>query len=104
MSRYRALYDETGKVYEEVDGVVILDKRPQSNEAGFMFIPDIKPYKSTATGEVIESRSKHRDHLKRHNLVELGNDMPKVKPIPKIGNTKQDLVETCRRLKVKGFH
>jgi len=67
-------------------------------------IADIKPYKSTQTGEMIESRKKHRDHLKRHNLVELGNEMPKIKPIPKIGNTKQDLVETCRKLKVKGFH
>lgn len=37
-------------------------------------IPDIQPYISQATGELIQSRSQHRDHLKAHGLVEVGND------------------------------
>lgn len=37
-------------------------------------LPDIAPYKSMVTGEVIESRSKHREHLKRHGYEEVGND------------------------------
>jgi hypothetical protein len=36
---------------------------------------DIQPYQSMATGEMIESRSKHREHLKRHHLIEVGNEM-----------------------------
>lgn len=36
-------------------------------------MPDIKPYKSMITGEVISSRSKHREHLKRHGCVEIGD-------------------------------
>ena len=32
-------------------------------------IEDYKPYQSMATGEMIEGRKAHREHLKRHNLV-----------------------------------
>ena len=35
---------------------------------------DIKPYKSMITGEEIKSRSQHREHLKKHGCVEVGND------------------------------
>lgn len=37
---------------------------------------DIGGYISQVDGSYIDSRSKHRDHLKRHNMVELGNDVP----------------------------
>jgi hypothetical protein len=39
-----------------------------------MVMGDIQPYKSMATGELINSRSKHREHLKQHGLVEVGNE------------------------------
>lgn len=35
---------------------------------------DIQPYKSMVTGEMITSRSYHREHLKQHRLVEIGNE------------------------------
>lgn len=38
---------------------------------------DVQPYKSQITGEWIDGRKQHRDHLKRHNCVEVGNDIPK---------------------------
>lgn len=44
---------------------------------------DIRPYQSMVTGEIIESRSQHRDHLKRHGKVEIGNELPKAPPPPK---------------------
>lgn len=37
---------------------------------------DISGYISQVDGSWIESRSKHREHLKRHGMVELGNDVP----------------------------
>ena len=37
-------------------------------------MPDIKPYKSMITGEMITSREKHREHLRRHGYTEIGND------------------------------
>lgn len=36
--------------------------------------PDIQPYRSQITGEIISSRSQHREHLKRHNCFEIGNE------------------------------
>lgn len=37
---------------------------------------DIKPYRSIITDEVITSRSKHREHLKKHNCIEVGSEKP----------------------------
>ena len=48
-----------------------------SYKAGFEVISDIEPYKSMATGEMITSRSTHRNHLKERGLVEVGNEQPK---------------------------
>lgn len=45
-------------------------------------MPDIKPYKSMITGEIIGSRSKHREHLKRHNCQEVGNEVQQPRGIP----------------------
>jgi len=39
-----------------------------------MVMGDIQPYQSMATGEVITSRSRHREHLKQHGLIEVGNE------------------------------
>lgn len=39
-----------------------------------MVMGDIQPYKSMVTGEMINSRSVHRAHLKEHRLVEVGNE------------------------------
>lgn len=46
-------------------------------------MPDIQPYRSMQTGEVIGSRSTHRAHLKQHGLVEVGNEKwPERKHVP----------------------
>ena len=42
--------------------------------AGPMVMPDIEPYQSMITGETITSRSRHRDHLREHGCIEIGND------------------------------
>lgn len=39
---------------------------------------DIQPYKSMITGEMITSRSEHRAHLKKHDCIEVGNEVPKI--------------------------
>jgi len=38
---------------------------------------DISGYVSQIDGSWIDSRSKHRNHLKQHRMIELGNDVPK---------------------------
>ena len=37
-------------------------------------MPDIKPYKSMIDGREINSRSTHREHLREHGCVEVGNE------------------------------
>lgn len=37
---------------------------------------DIEGYISQVDGSWIDSRSKHRSHLKQHNMIEMGNDVP----------------------------
>lgn len=50
-----------------------------------MVISDIAPYRSAVTGERIVGRRQHRDHLRDHGLVEVGNEKPRAhipKPMP----------------------
>lgn len=48
------------------------------NSAAIM--PDIQPYKSMVTGEMIEGRAQHRNHMKKHDLIEIGNETKHLKP------------------------
>lgn len=47
---------------------------PSTSSASYI-IPDIQPYKSMITGEMITSRSHHREHLRQHNVQEIGNEI-----------------------------
>ena len=54
-------------------------------------MPDIAPYRSMITGEIIESRSEHREHLCKHGYQEVGNDssLYKVPNIPDVSPQKR---------------
>lgn len=45
---------------------------------GFYVIPDIEPYEGVGFdgSPMVTSRSQHRELLKQHNVVEVGNEMP----------------------------
>lgn len=60
-----------------------------------MVIRDIEPYRSMITGEMITGRRQHREHLKVHNCIEVGNDTShmKAKPPPVKSSRKQKLHE-----------
>lgn len=91
MARKRFVFVE-GSLREVVDGyrIVIADRNwynfggtwapadaPPSTPSA-MVMPDISPYRSTITGEIINSRSTHRDHLRQHNCIEVGNEKPRL--------------------------
>lgn len=44
-------------------------------------IQDIEPYKSPLDGSVISSRSRHREHMREHGVIEMGNEYPKGKEV-----------------------
>lgn len=52
---------------------------PSESKTAYV-IPDIQGYQSMATGEWIGSRSQHREHLKQHRLIEIGNERMENKP------------------------
>jgi hypothetical protein len=49
-------------------------------------ISDIKEYPSVITGEMISSRSHHRDHLRAHGCIEVGNEVMtrREEPLPPV--------------------
>ena len=62
------------------DGLVEVKEKPRPS--GPYVMRDIKPYRSMIDGKEITSRSKHRDHLRDHGCVEVGNDSSLSKPRP----------------------
>lgn len=46
-----------------------------SRATSWQVLPDIEPYRSMVTGETITSRSRHREHLRSHGMVEVGNEV-----------------------------
>ena len=49
------------------------------------FMKDISEYKSPLDGQMITTRSQHRDHMREHGVIEVGNErMPTAKAEPKV--------------------
>lgn len=60
-------------------------------------MPDIEPYRSMIDGSMISSRSQHREHLRRHGCVEVGNDSSVVNARPQPLKSPPGLKETIAR-------
>lgn len=41
--------------------------------SGLEIMSDIQPYRSIIDGSVITSRSRHREHLRQHGCIEVGD-------------------------------
>lgn len=97
MSHYRAIYDKKGLLMEIEDGEVtfVRDDYNPPGEAGFQFVPDIEPYKNMIDGKMITSRSEHRELLRRHNCIEIGNEKMDTKPVQQ-KSSRRELI--ARRL------
>lgn len=64
----------------------------------YYVMPDIQPYKSVITGEIIGSRSKHRAHLKQHNCIEVGNEKMTPKRMPDVGGRREAIIDAYKKL------
>lgn len=56
---------------------------------------DLAPYRSMRTGEIVRGRAEHREHLHRHELIEIGNERPKPGPAP--GPANGEIVQDIKR-------
>ena len=52
------------------------EKQEMTHREAPMVMSDIEGYISQVDGTWIKSRSHHRNHLKQHRMIELGNDVP----------------------------
>lgn len=59
-------------VYVLEDGVLVIKR--DSLERRLQIVRDIQPYQSMVDGSRITSRSRHREHLKAHGCIEVGNE------------------------------
>lgn len=69
------------KRYVQIDGQLVEVTKEWAPEPKASYvIADIQPYQSMQTGEMIGGRRQHREHLRQHGLVEIGNEVDKLKP------------------------
>ena len=98
MSRSRSLYDRNGLLAEYLDDVLIYYREgdlERETASGPQVVRDIEPYKSMVTGEMISGRKQHRDHLRAHNCIEIGNETMQSTP-PPVQNNRREMLH--RRL------
>ena len=66
------------------------DKVAMKSRVAPTVISDIEGHISMADGSWIDSRSKHRENLKRNGCVELGNDVPTEQKVHEISRKDQE--------------
>lgn len=71
MTRRRYIYDS---LHDKMVEVTEDNSKSRKNQ-GPQIMPDIAPYKSMIDGRIITSRSRHREHLKDHGCIEVGNEV-----------------------------
>lgn len=63
-----------------------------------LIMGDIQPYQSQVDGSLIQGRRQHREHLRQHRLIEIGNETKHLKPYgdyrSKKGEIKQALIDS----------
>lgn len=67
--------EEWRKVDDRFDAPKHCNRRMQIQICAPSIQADIKPYKSMIDGSMITSRSQHRNHLRQHNKIEVGNEV-----------------------------
>jgi len=68
--------------YVQIDGELVQVSHDYTPEprSEYHIMGDIQSYRSMIDGTVITSRSRHREHLRAHNCIEVGNDSSLRKP------------------------
>jgi hypothetical protein len=62
-------------------------------------MPDIQPYRSMIDGSIIGSRSTHRNHLRDHNMIEVGNEkLPEPKKPSSPPGLKDDIIRAFNQV------
>jgi len=87
-------------IYRNGEAIEVSDDYAPEPKAAYV-MGDIQPYQSMADGSMITSRAHHREHLKRHNLVEIGNDSSLTRPPPPkqiAPGLKEDIIRAVNQI------
>ena len=77
-------------------------KAPRSQRRAFHIVKDIEPFISPITGEVIGSRTSRREHMRQHDVIEVGNEKPKPRqPVP-LPDVRHD-IRIAREMVASGY-
>jgi hypothetical protein len=60
--------------------------------------PDLQPFRSVVDGSVINSRSDRREHMRRHNLIEVGDAPIKQREYQGEHNVKPELTQAVKQV------
>lgn len=65
----------------------------RARESGPFVIGEIEPYQSMIDGSMITGRRQHREHLRQHGCIEVGNEKltPKAPTPPRRDDVRRDL-------------
>ena len=88
----RRRYIQHPETLELIPAEEYIPPQPKSH----FIMGDYQPYQSMVTGEMIEGRAAHREHLRRHNVVEIGDAYDKV-PSQQAPKVAPGLKETIAR-------
>jgi hypothetical protein len=91
--------DGTKVVYGGESGGSMAPVKRHEIKATHGIVRDIDPYKSMITGEMIGGRRQHREHLKEHRCIEIGNEFNSLKPQRELSDAPglaRDLVDTMK--------
>lgn len=101
MARIRIVYDKGVRIAEYHNGELVYSAHTpeEKREAGYYVMPDIQPYRSMADGSMIQGRRQHREHLREHNCIEIGNETKHLKPYGdyKPKGVKEDLIRAYQK-------
>lgn len=93
--RWRYVYD---RGHDKMIEVTEDYRAPLVDKPAHHIFRDIKPYQSMITGEMINSRSRHREHLREHRCIEVGNDsslFAQPKPVAPPPGLKETLIRVA---------
>jgi len=64
------------------------DPEPQAH----YIMGDIQPYQSMVDGSMITGRRQHREHLREHNCIEIGNESMESKAPAPVKDTRKEVL------------
>lgn len=91
MKRGRYIWDRAKRDW------VAFDKWRGRPRSGLVVVSDIEPYRNVIDGKPVGGRRQHREFLKRHDVIEVGNE-PQRRTIRELESPGRDIARAIEQL------